>query len=206
MPPSIAQASSVNSSSAKYAAHAPSSSSVCMRKKVSGPVLILPSLAPKQLSLPKDAPSTSISVSLQIMLLRNWDLCVFTLVVQFSPKLVFSVGNQGGAAVHSQPGIRKAPRYHHEAESSGPFLLTPTSPPESNLATSPAGKRIGEKSLQLLGTDVACGASKLCRGVQLVSSTVADQTQIHVTVGPGVATGMRAEEIDRSERHDLVER
>lgn len=57
-----------------------------------------------------------------------------------------------------------------------------------------------------LGTDVTCGTSKLCRGVQLASSAVADQTQIHVTAGPGVATGMRAEKIDRPERHDLVER
>ena len=57
-----------------------------------------------------------------------------------------------------------------------------------------------------LGTDVTGGASKPCRGVQLSFSAVTDQTQIHVTVGPGVATGMRTEQIDRPERHDLVER
>ena len=56
------------------------------------------------------------------------------------------------------------------------------------------------------GTDVARGASKPCRGGQLPLSAVTDQAQVHITVGPGVATGVGAEQIDRLKPHDLVER
>jgi hypothetical protein len=68
------------------------------------------------------------------------------------------------------------------------------------------GRSDWHESERRLGTDVAGGASKPCRSVQLPSSAVTDQTQVHVDVGTGIATGVRAEQIDRRERHDFVER